>query len=330
MDDVITFDDILRMAYTQRALNFVPGSEYPYSNTGYNLLAEMVMRVTGQSFRRWTEERIFRPLGMADTHFRDDHTEVIPHRAFGYERTAGGSFRRTPDNLVALGSSSLFSNVEDLARWVVNFDDGTVGGREAMALSRTRGVLNDGTTIPYAFGISHGDHRGLATLSHSDSWASFGPTCCTFPTGASAGEDDFPMTPRSATEFQVEAYGAPIAFVRDEDGRVTAFDYRGRRAPRVGGAEEAPAPADLAELLGDYVSDELQTSYRVEIEDGGLVLRHHRHGTIRPTQAWTDDWVGSLWFIGSVQFQRDAGGRVVGLLVNAGERNRDLRFIRRR
>jgi hypothetical protein len=80
--------------------------------------------------------------------------------------------------------------------------------------------------------------------------------------------------------------------------------------------------------VGVYVSDELDTSYRVEVEDGALVMRHRRHGTIRLTHAWGDDFAGSLVSLRSVEFQRDAAGRVIGLLMNAGERNRDIRFVK--
>lgn len=405
-DDVIAFDQILAMAYRQRTLNFVPGAEYTYSNTGYNLLAEVVARVTGQSFRAWTDAHLFRPLGMADSHFRDDHTEVIRDRASGYARAPDGSYRSTPDNLVALGSSSLFSTVDDLARWVANFDDPTVGGRGPMTLARTRGVLNDGSAIPYAFGISHGEYRGAPTLSHSGGWASFSTFVLHFPRqrlgvvvlansgsinagraahaladvfldaeleprappapGAAAGaspavaratldryaglyrlgpgwyvrirrdgdtlraratrEAEVAMTARADTAFWVEAYGAAMAFPRGAEP--PALVYRGRRAPKL--AESPPlSAAQLAALTGDYWSDELQTGYRVEARDGGLVLRHHRHGTIPLTRLWGDDFGGAAWFTRSVEFQRDGAGRVVGFAVLVDERSRNVRFTRR-
>ncbi|MEQ1690192.1 MAG: serine hydrolase domain-containing protein [Gemmatimonas sp.] len=180
-DDVISFDQILTMAFHQRTLNFVPGAEYTYSNTGYNLLAEMVKRVTGTSFRSWTNDNLFRPLSMTSSVFRDDHTLVVPRRAMGYSRGADGRWHAVTNNLTALGSSSLMSSVDDMARWLMNFDDARVGGSAAMALSRTRGVLNDGSTIPYAFGISHGTYRGSPTLSHSGSWAAFVSFLVQFP-----------------------------------------------------------------------------------------------------------------------------------------------------
>lgn len=181
-DDVISFDQILTMAYHQRTLNFEPGSEYTYSNTGYNLLAEMVKRVTGQSFRAWTDGNLFKPLGMSSSVFRDDHQLVVPRRALGYTRTsAAGGWRAVTNNLTALGSSSLMSSADDMTRWLINFDSARVGGAGPMALMRTRGVLNDGSQIPYAFGISHGTYRGVPTLSHSGSWAAFVSFLVHFP-----------------------------------------------------------------------------------------------------------------------------------------------------
>jgi CubicO group peptidase (beta-lactamase class C family) len=180
-DDVISFEQILRFAANQRSLNFVPGAEYTYSNTGYNLLAEMIHRVTGQSFRAWTDEHLFRPLGMNDSHFQDDHTRIVRNRAYGYARQPEGTFTAIPNSLTALGSSSLFSTVDDLAKWVINFDDPKVGGAAAMARTRTRGTLNDGSSIPYAFGISHGEYRGQPMVNHSGGWATFSTFVLHFP-----------------------------------------------------------------------------------------------------------------------------------------------------
>ena len=172
MDDVISFDQILTMARHQQDLNFTPGAEYSYSNTGYNILAALVERVTGRTFRQWTDENVFQPLGMTHTHFQDDHAEAVPNRARGYQPTEGGH-RNAPNGLTALGSSSLFTSADDLAKWVMNFDDGRVGGKAVIDRMRQQGVLNDGERIAYAFGQSVGQYRGLETWTHSGSWAGF-------------------------------------------------------------------------------------------------------------------------------------------------------------
>ena len=407
-DDVISWDQIRTFAYNQRTLNFVPGAEYTYSNTGYNLLAETVARVRGKSFRAWTDEALFRPLGMTSSHFQDDHTEMIPNRAFGYARRPDGSYASVTNELTALGSSSLFSTVEDLAKWVMNFDDPKVGGAAAMALTRTRGKLNDGSSIPYAFGISHGEYRGLANVSHSGSWAQFATFVLHFPqqhfgvvvlansgsinagraafnvadiylggelTGPPPGpnaiataptvdvepgildryvglyrlgpgwyarvrrdggaltvqasrENAVPMSARSDTLFWVQSYPAPVAFETPR-GKPVQLVYRGRTQPKL---QEYPTPAGakLREYVGDYVSDELATTYRVELTDSGLVMNSRRVGNVRLTPLYRDDFGGSMWFTRSVEFLRDASGRVSGFSVYVDERSRDVRFVRRR
>src|SRR5690606_35812384 len=113
-------------------------------------LAEVVQRVSGKTFREFTEQRIFQPLGMHDTHFHDDHTEIVRGRAESYRPRGGGHFAVVPNNLTALGSSSLFTTVNDLAKWMANFDSATVGTRAVLARVHERGVLNSGDTIPYA------------------------------------------------------------------------------------------------------------------------------------------------------------------------------------
>ena len=78
-----------------------------------------------------------------------------------------------------------------------------------------------------------------------------------------------------------------------------------------------------------HATDELKVTYRVEVGDSGLVMKHPRHGTIALTRLWKDDFGGSMWFTRSVEFQRDASGRVVGFSVFIDERSRDVRFTKR-
>lgn len=181
MDDVITFEQILRMAFHQQGLNFEPGSEYSYSNTGYNLLAEVVQRVSGKSFREWTNTHIFKPLGMDSTHFHDEYSEVVPGKAYGYVRDEGGKYQAVSNGLTALGSSSLYASINDLARWVMNFEDHQVGGKAVWERMLQQGVLNNGEQISYAFGLDVGEYRGLKTVNHSGGWAAFSTFLLHFP-----------------------------------------------------------------------------------------------------------------------------------------------------
>ena len=180
-DDVISFDHILNMIYNQKELNFEPGSEYTYSNSGYNILAELVQRVTGQTFRQWTDENIFKPLKMDHTFFLDDHTKVIPDRAIGYYRGNDGQRHRSGNNLMALGSSSLYSTTTDLARWVMNLDRPKPRMKEVVQQMFEVSDLNDGGKNNYAFGLVMGEFRGTKSISHSGGWASFRTFLVYFP-----------------------------------------------------------------------------------------------------------------------------------------------------
>jgi CubicO group peptidase (beta-lactamase class C family) len=94
--DLITDEDVLDLVSRQRDLNFKPGEKHVYCNTGDTLLAQIVKRVSKQSFREFTARRVFQPLGMKNTHFRDDHAEVIKRQAYGYERGEGGKWLNWP------------------------------------------------------------------------------------------------------------------------------------------------------------------------------------------------------------------------------------------
>ena len=299
-DDVISFEQILTMAYHQRSLNFVPGSEYTYSNTGYNLLAETVQRVTGQSFRAWTDANLFQPLGMTRTVFRDDHTAVIPDRALGYTRAPDGRWRAVTNNLTALGSSSMMSTVEDMARWVINFDSVRVGGAQAMALTRTRGVLNDGSTIPYAFGVSHGEYRGAATVNHSGSWAGFVTYVLHLPQHrfgvvvlANAPQVNPTRAAQQVTDVLLGSALAPLAAATEP--------------PVV----QLPA-ATLDAYAGTY---KLGPGWYAQVRSDGNGLTVQASGEgVGPMVARSERelWVPN--YGASMTFQRDGTGRVTGLL----------------
>ncbi len=181
MDDVITQQQILRLVALQRDLNFEPGAEYLYSNTGFTLLAEIVSRVTGQPFPEWTAEHIFRPLGMHNTHFHADHEAIVPNRAYSYKADPAGGFRNSVLSYANVGATSLFTTVEDLAKWATNFETGEIGGPDVIRLMRTRGVLNNGDTLDYAFGQAIGSYKGLRALSHSGADAGFRSYLIRFP-----------------------------------------------------------------------------------------------------------------------------------------------------
>ncbi|KPJ89307.1 MAG: hypothetical protein AMS18_12555 [Gemmatimonas sp. SG8_17] len=300
MDDVISFDQILTNAFNQQDLNFDPGAEYSYSNTGYNVLAEVVARVTGQTFREWTDANIFQPLEMTNTHFHDDHTELVPNKAYGYARDSDGRFHAVPDNLTALGSSSLFTTIDDLAKWVINFEDKRVGGATVIDRMTQRGVLNNGTQIGYAFGLGVGRYRGLRTISHGGSWASFRTFLIHFP------EQQFSVVVLgnySPSDPNRAAYDIVDLYLADE------------LTPRTGAGptEREPEPVDVpAALLDQYVGTyRLGPAWYVTITraDNGLITQATAEEAF-PMSARSDSvfWVGD--YGAAIVFSRDESGQV--------------------
>jgi CubicO group peptidase (beta-lactamase class C family) len=149
--DLLTDGDIMYIVGRQRELNFRPGTDFSYSNTNYELLAQVVSRVSKQSFPDFTMTRLFQPLGMTHTHFRTDHGEAIKNAAFAYVDTDHGVDLCLP-NYDTVGATNLMTTVEDLALWEENFYTGRVGGVEMMRQLRQPGKLSDGTQLNYAPG----------------------------------------------------------------------------------------------------------------------------------------------------------------------------------
>lgn len=180
LDDVITKEHIMKMVSHQKELNFEPGQEHLYSNTGYTLLAVIAERVSGQSFRDFTAEKIFKPLGMNTTHFHDNHQMIVKNRAYSYGPTSGG-FQLLPLNYANVGATSLFTTAEDLARWVINFEEKKTGGTAVIEQMHEVGVLNGDKKINYAFGLSIGPYRGLKTVGHAGGDAGYRSFVFRFP-----------------------------------------------------------------------------------------------------------------------------------------------------
>jgi CubicO group peptidase (beta-lactamase class C family) len=181
LDDVITEDDILNLVWRQKELNFSPGDEYLYCNTGYTLLSLIVKRVSGESFPAFTKRRMFDPLGMRSTHFHDDYGSLVKDRASSYSRESNGSYKYIALSYSNVGATSLFTTVEDLALWDQNFYDARVGGPSLIADMQIKAKLNNGKEIPYASGLQIGEYRGLKTVEHGGGDAGYRTELLRFP-----------------------------------------------------------------------------------------------------------------------------------------------------
>lgn len=166
-EERITDADMMDIVTRQKALNFTPGSEYLYSNTGYALLEVLVGRVSGQSLRDFAAARIFGPLGMSHTQFRDDYTLLVPGRASGYAR--GATWRASSPNYDVYGATNLLTTAGDLLIWAHNFDQPRVGDSAIVRQMTTSAVLANGDSTGYGFGVSLALDRGMILEEHEGS-----------------------------------------------------------------------------------------------------------------------------------------------------------------
>lgn len=177
--DYYTPADIFRLLARQKALNFEPGSEYRYSNSCYFFIALIVEKAGGVSLAEFAEERIFKPLGMRDTHFHDDHRRLVPGRAYGYS-PAGSGYLLDVATVSIVGGGGLYTTLGDLYKWDRSFRSKQLG-EGLVDLMLTTGSLSSGEELSYAWGLLTGSYRGLNDVSHGGALAGYRSYMVRFP-----------------------------------------------------------------------------------------------------------------------------------------------------
>ena len=180
---VHTLNTIVDLVAHQKALNFDPGSEYLYSNTGYALAAIIIQRVSGMPFATFSQERLFKPLGMTSTQWRDDFARVVKNRATAYDGSAPAGFRQDMPFTNVHGNGGLLTTVGDLLKWNAFLDaPGTIDGAAALVQTLTTPMtLTNGKRITYALGLSVTTRDGMRELSHSGSTAGYQTWLARYP-----------------------------------------------------------------------------------------------------------------------------------------------------
>jgi CubicO group peptidase (beta-lactamase class C family) len=181
LDDVITQEQIIKILSHQQTLDFKPGERFNYSNSGYTMAAEIVKSVTGQTLRQFTDSAIFKPLGMNNTHFHDDYTEVVKNRSYSYERIDSLHYSNSILSYSQVGATGLFTNINDLSKWVMNFYDFKVGGQKAIEQLTQKSKLNNGIESSYALGIGVETNKGWKLFAHDGSDAGYRTVMVVFP-----------------------------------------------------------------------------------------------------------------------------------------------------
>ncbi|HJW15631.1 MAG TPA: serine hydrolase domain-containing protein, partial [Flavisolibacter sp.] len=170
--DLVTEGDIMDIVKKQKTLNFAPGDEFLYSNTGYTILGIAVKRITNISLKDYVDSVFFRPLGMNDTHFQSDHAAIIPGRTSAYYKDNNKWKIAIPvfDNY---GATSLFTTVEDLVKWDSLFYSDSATGRLFTKMMYQPGVLNNKMNQIYASGLMLTSISGYDAVEHSGADAAY-------------------------------------------------------------------------------------------------------------------------------------------------------------
>ena len=178
---VHTLDEILELVNRQKELNFLPGDEYLYSNTGFSLLAWIVKRASGMPLAEFSAKEIFQPLGMTSTQWRDDYTRIVKGRATAYNAGAQGEYHSNMPFTNVYGNGGLLTTVGDLLIWNENFVNPRVIDREYLDQMQTRSRLNDQSPILYGLGLEITEYKGVREISHSGSTAGYRAFLARYP-----------------------------------------------------------------------------------------------------------------------------------------------------
>lgn len=255
--------DALDLIVRQKALNFSPGDEWDYSNTGFFLLSQVVQRVTGKPLRDFEQENIFRTLGMSNTVIFNDHTQIVPHRATGYSyNEEKKAFGVEMSNFEQTGDGSIQTSVEDLLRWDENFYTAKIGGADLVKQMQVVGKLNNGKEHNYAAGLEISTYRGQATVRHGGAWA-----------GYRAELLRFPKQHTSVAVLCNVAQSAP-SLRADHVADVVLANVLAPAANEKKEARASVPPEILQKYVGVYKNDK-DAYQRVELKDAKLILANY-------------------------------------------------------
>jgi CubicO group peptidase (beta-lactamase class C family) len=277
-DSVTTDEDALALIERQKALNFAPGSDWLYSNTGFFLLSIVVNRTSGKTLREFAAENLFTPLEMTHTQFRDDHASLIANRALAYdEKKKKDGYAMNVSYFEQTGDGAVHTSVEDLLKWDENFYNPRVGGQNFLKELQEHGKLNSGKVLDYAKGLFISDYRGLHTVSHGGAWGGYRAELLRFP------EQHFSVAclcnvgnanPTERAHEVADVYLGSLMKPKEQ--------RKPEEAEKKEKSEVSLTPQQLQNYAGDYWSEELGVTYRLAVAEGRIKVVAVRDGSGSP------------------------------------------------
>lgn len=305
--EIDTWEMFFKMLSRQHDLNFTPGEDCMYSNTGCTLFAVIIARVSGLSYAEFVKQRIFNPLGMYSSHIQTEQSQLTPGIADSYDRTAAG-----PKKLYTLGDlyggTGVISNARDMAIWARHLLHPKTNADIIKKMS-TPGKLNDGTETTFGSGLMIADYKGHVELGHSGAVGGFKAHVGVFP------DDDIAVVYlANNNDVNSRALARQIAelYFRAK-GKTDAARNLVSAAPVKEPKAQSPIDQnhiDLATYTGMFYSDEVPTTYVLKVIDGRLTIQPGYNPDMKLTPVSKDVFSGA--FDGSVEFVRDSRGLIIG------------------
>ncbi|MCG8327416.1 MAG: beta-lactamase family protein [Chitinophagales bacterium] len=161
----LTHHEVVKMLLNIKQANFAPGDDYQYNNTGYVLLTEIIERIGNKPFNEQLNEKIFSVLGMKNTQAVGNYNEVIHNKAYSYQ-SLNGSYIDNPVQISTMGSSGLYTTIEDMALWAKNYYNTIVGKPEFYERMATTTTIHSGKRIKYGLGLQFDNYKGIDIVFH--------------------------------------------------------------------------------------------------------------------------------------------------------------------
>jgi len=307
-EDIITLPTCINFAVNQKHLKFTPGERYNYSNTNYNLLAEIIARVTRQSFADWTKTNIFTPLGMDATFFKTEPGQVYRNKVLCYKGIRSG-FQQKQNNWAATGASAVCTTLDDLAKWITGFETKKLISPNIEKLLESNGTLNDGTKVAYSFGNEIKEVDGRKEIIHLGLVLGYRTAIVRFPEEKLAvvylsNDDNDATYQRYPKMIDLFTTGA----LRQEHPKTSNIPLPEAVVKRLEASDQFRETVDLSPYTGTYFSQELACVWVFKIVDDKLVIQHPRMQNIKLKYSGSDSF-------GFIKFNRDTANNIIGLKI---------------
>jgi CubicO group peptidase (beta-lactamase class C family) len=276
--------------FRDKPLDFEPGEKWNYSNSGYVLLGYLIEKISGQKYKDFVQENIFKPLAMNDSGY-DSNTAIIPRRAAGYTPTPAGP--RNADYIdmtIPLSAGALYSTTHDLLLW----EEGLFGGKVISAASLKK--MTTPFKQDYAFGLSVHTVNGHKVIEHGGGIDGFNTHLSYYP------DDKLTVVAlANLNGLAVDTMSPKLAAV--------AF---GEKIVLPSERKEVPVPTDvLATYVGTY---QLAPTFSIVITLEGDKLMAQATGQGK-LQAFPESPTRFFYKAvdAQIEFNKDAQGRVTSL-----------------